>query len=75
MHRSLYLKELYIAAAHRRQGVGKLLMARLFEVAAEHECSRVEWTADDVNVDAQRFYAELGVPVRTSKLFYRVSLS
>jgi GNAT superfamily N-acetyltransferase len=74
MHRSLYLKELYVAAAHRRQGVGKLLMARLFEVAAEHECSRVEWTADDTNMDAQRFYAGLGVPVRTSKLFYRITL-
>jgi GNAT superfamily N-acetyltransferase len=75
LRRSLYLKELYVGSAYRKQGVGKLLMARLFEVAAEHECSRVEWTADDVNVDAQRFYAGLGVPVRASKLFYRVTLS
>jgi GNAT superfamily N-acetyltransferase len=73
MRRSLYLKELYVVAAHRRQGVGKLLMARLFEVAAEHECGRVEWTTDDTNAQAQRFYAELGVPVLASKLFYRVT--
>jgi hypothetical protein len=32
----------------------------------------VEWTTDQDNPDAQRFYAELGVPVRQSKLFYRV---
>ncbi|HEX5401603.1 MAG TPA: GNAT family N-acetyltransferase [Pseudonocardiaceae bacterium] len=75
LRRSLYLKELYVAGAHRQQGVGKALMVRLFEVATEQECGRVEWTADDINLDAQRFYAGLGVPVRKSKLFYRVTLS
>jgi hypothetical protein len=32
----------------------------------------VEWTTDRENADAQRFYAELGVPVHESKLFYRI---
>lgn len=73
--RSLYLKELYVCEAHRRRGVGKYLMEALFEVAVKHECSRVEWTTDDTNAGAQRFYEELGVPVTTSKLFYRVDLS
>lgn len=73
--RSLYLKELYVCEAHRRKGVGKLLMDALFEVAAKHDCSRVEWTADDTNAGAQRFYEErLGVPATTSKLFYRADL-
>jgi GNAT superfamily N-acetyltransferase len=70
--RSLYLKELYIRAAHRRSGVGKLLMDALFEVARTLNCTRVEWTTDDTNQNAQRFYKELGANVRTSKLFYRV---
>jgi GNAT superfamily N-acetyltransferase len=70
--RSLYLKELYIRAAHRRSGVGKLLMDALFEVARNLDCTRVEWTTDDTNQNAQRFYKELGANVRTSKLFYRV---
>jgi ribosomal protein S18 acetylase RimI-like enzyme len=39
--RSLYLKELHIAAACRRRGVGKLLIRSLAEVASEHGCSRV----------------------------------
>jgi GNAT superfamily N-acetyltransferase len=72
--RSLYLKELYIGAAHRRKGVGKLLMDGLREIAAKHECSLMEWTTDDTNLGAQRFYAGLGVPVRTSKLFYRAEV-
>jgi GNAT superfamily N-acetyltransferase len=69
--RSLYLKELYVAQARRRQGIGKLLMENLFTVAAKHGCSRVEWTTDQESKGAQRFYAELGVPVHDDKLFYR----
>lgn len=71
---SLYLKELYVGAAHRRKGVGKLLMDGLREIAAKHECSLMEWTTDDTNRGARRFYAGLGVPVRTSKLFYRAEV-
>jgi GNAT superfamily N-acetyltransferase len=70
--RSLYLKELYIAGAFRRQGIGKLLMDGLYQVAAENRCSRVEWTADTDNPGALAFYEGLGVPVKTSKVFYRI---
>jgi hypothetical protein len=47
-------------------------MRHLYEIAVKHKCTRVEWTTDSGNLDAQRFYAELGVPVNESKLFYRV---
>jgi GNAT superfamily N-acetyltransferase len=70
--RSLYLKELYVADLYRRQGVGRLLMNALLEVAGKHGCSRVEWTTDTDNARAQAFYEELGVPVQSSKIFYRV---
>lgn len=69
--RSLYLKELYVAEACQRRGVGRLLMAALYEIAAEHECSRVEWTTDADNSGAMAFYAGLGVPIEKSKIFYR----
>jgi GNAT superfamily N-acetyltransferase len=70
--RSLYLKELYVSASARRAGVGKLLMQGLCEIAVKAGCSRVEWTTDIDNKGAQLFYAELGVPVKESKLFYRI---
>jgi GNAT superfamily N-acetyltransferase len=70
--RSLYLKELYVGASHRHQGVGRLLMTAVFETAAGHSCSRVEWTTDTGNASAQAFYAELGLPKHPSKVFYRV---
>jgi ribosomal protein S18 acetylase RimI-like enzyme len=70
--RSLYLKELYVVRACRGQGVGRLLMQNLVEIAAKHACSRVEWTTDEQNRDAQAFYESLGVPRDNSKLFYRL---
>lgn len=70
--RSLYLKELYVPDAYRRQGVGKLLMRAIFETAGTLGCSRVEWTTDAGNTAAQAFYAKLGLPAYPSKIFYRV---
>lgn len=70
--RSLYLKELYVTEAARRSGVGKQLMRTLFETAVKLECSRVEWTTDRENVDAQAFYELLSVSQNTAKLFYRL---
>jgi GNAT superfamily N-acetyltransferase len=70
--RSLYLKELYVAGRYRGQGIGRRLMRAVFDTAAKHGCSRVEWTTDRDNVGAQAFYQQLGVPVHSSKIFYRV---
>ncbi|TDD67156.1 GNAT family N-acetyltransferase [Actinomadura darangshiensis] len=69
--RSLYLKELYVTRSRWRSGVGTLLMQAVFEVAAKNRCSRVEWTTDSDNPDAQEFYAGLGLQQVPSKLFFR----
>lgn len=69
---SLYLKELYVAADHRRRGIGQLLMQHVCQVAADHECSRVEWATDVDNAQAQGFYDDLGLPENQSKTFYRL---
>ena len=69
--RSLYLKELYVAEAARNKGVGSFLMRQLARVALDTGCSRVEWTTDQDNELAQKFYETLGVKVNGGKLFYR----
>jgi GNAT superfamily N-acetyltransferase len=70
--RSLYLKEIYIAEAFRRKGVGASLMQQLCQVAVERECSRVEWTTDKGNVLGEDFYEKLGIPKNQEKIFYRL---
>lgn len=68
---SLYLKELYVAAAARRAGVATELMRGLYVIAAEGGCSRVEWTTDDSNEQAKAFYTAFGAKPLASKIFYR----
>ncbi len=68
---SLYLKELYVAEAYRRTGVGRLLMDGVYDVARRRSLSRVEWTTDTSNVGAKAFYASLGARSLASKIFYR----
>jgi ribosomal protein S18 acetylase RimI-like enzyme len=62
---SLYLKELHVAQAYRRTGLGKMLMDGLYEIASARGCSRVEWTTDTDNPAAQAFYEALGVKPKT----------
>jgi GNAT superfamily N-acetyltransferase len=70
--KSLFLKELYVAADARRRGVGGMLMDYIFDLAAETGCSRVEWTTDRANAEAQRFYEQIGARTESGKVFYRV---
>jgi ribosomal protein S18 acetylase RimI-like enzyme len=51
---------LAVSEDHRRNGVGKLLMSRVREVAAEHDASLVELVATRANVAARDFYKSLG---------------
>jgi GNAT superfamily N-acetyltransferase len=69
---SLYLKELYVHQAHRGKGIGRALMQQLCAVAAKNGCSRVEWTTDNDNTSARRFYDALRAPVYPDKLLYRL---
>jgi ribosomal protein S18 acetylase RimI-like enzyme len=51
---------LVVAGEHRRGGIGKLLMARVREVAADNDASVVELVATRANVAARNFYKSLG---------------
>jgi GNAT superfamily N-acetyltransferase len=68
---SLYLKELYVRADHRRRGVARQLMDAVHAEARAAGCSRVEWTADRDNPPALELYAALGIEPHQGKVFYR----
>jgi ribosomal protein S18 acetylase RimI-like enzyme len=69
---SLYLKELHVRRDHRRSGIGRALMQRLAEIADNAGCSRIEWTTDTSNDNAQKFYTLLGATPHAGKLAYRI---
>jgi len=56
----LWLEDLYVSPAHRRSGVGGILLAHVAAVALARGCPRLEWNALDWNEPALDFYASLG---------------
>ncbi len=56
----LYLEDLFVRPAHRGKGYGRLLLARLAQIARERDCGRMEWAVLDWNEPAIQFYKKLG---------------
>jgi len=51
---------LVVAEDHRRNGVGRLLMEEVRNIASEHGASLIELVATTANVAAREFYHSLG---------------
>jgi GNAT superfamily N-acetyltransferase len=61
--RGLWLEDLFVLPAHRRQGCAKALLRALAALAVERRCGRFEWTVLDWNAPAIAFYRSLGATV------------
>jgi GNAT superfamily N-acetyltransferase len=59
----LYLEDLYVRPAHRRSGLGRMLLVHLAQLACERGYGRFDWTVLDWNEDAIRFYEKLGAEI------------
>jgi len=56
----LWLDDVYVRPAFRRQGLGRALLERVAGLAAQRCCGRLEWSALRWNQNALQFYANLG---------------
>jgi GNAT superfamily N-acetyltransferase len=54
----LYLEDIYVRPAHRRQGIGLGLLRELAKIALSRNCGRLEWAVLDWNEPAIRFYRD-----------------
>ena len=61
--RGLWLEDLFVRPAHRRQGCAQALLATLADVARQRGCGRFEWAVLDWNTPAIDFYRALGASV------------
>lgn len=68
----IFLKELYVGAACRGQGVGRSLMRTLAMLAGERGLVRIDWTADAANERLLAFYDETGGARKTDRIYYRL---
>jgi ribosomal protein S18 acetylase RimI-like enzyme len=58
--RGLYLEDIYIQAAYRKQGVGEMMIRELARVAASRGFERIDFLVLDWNKPAVNFYQKLG---------------
>lgn len=56
----IYIEDLYVAPAHRRQGIGRGLLSFIARQAEARGCGRLEWSVLDWNKPAIAFYRKLG---------------
>jgi GNAT superfamily N-acetyltransferase len=56
----IYLEDLFVLPDHRNKGVGKALLVKLAQIAAERNCGRLEWSVLDWNESAINFYKRIG---------------
>lgn len=69
----LFMKELFVTAEARGNGVGKILVQAVAQIAVEQGHKRVDWTADRENSGLLGFYSGLGALAQNEKIFYRLS--
>ncbi|KAL6980337.1 GCN5-related N-acetyltransferase 8 [Sarracenia purpurea var. burkii] len=58
-----YIEDLFVRECYRRKGLGKMLLSAVATQAAVMGYGRVEWVVLDWNVNAIKFYEEMGAQV------------
>ena len=68
-----HLKELFVRASDRGQGVGGALMAWIAAHAVQNRCRRIDWPVNAANPRGIAFYERLGAKRVAERLSYRLS--
>lgn len=58
-----YIEDIFVRECYRRKGFGKMLLSAVAAQAAKMGYGRVEWVVLDWNVNAIKFYEEMGAEV------------
>ncbi|OAY45855.1 probable acetyltransferase NATA1-like [Manihot esculenta] len=61
----LYVQDLFVRECYRRKGMGKMLLSAVAAQAVKMGCGRVQWLVLDWNVNAIKFYEEMGANILT----------
>jgi GNAT superfamily N-acetyltransferase len=61
--KAIYLDDLYVAQAFRKQGTGKKLLQAVINLAREEGCKKVRWQVSKWNTNAIDFYQSMGASI------------
>lgn len=71
----IYLEDLFVRPALRGLGVGRALFSHVARLAADGDCSRMEWSCLDWNEPSIRFYRGMGARPLSDWTQYRLDRS
>jgi GNAT superfamily N-acetyltransferase len=69
----IWLEDLYVRPAFRRQGLGRAMIEAVARIGAERNCGRFEWTALNWNKNALDFYRKLGAQMMDEWILVRMN--
>ncbi len=71
--KGLWLEDIYVKPAQRRNGYGEKILRHVARIACERGCGRFEWSALDWNTPAWDFYRSLGAVPMDDWTTFRVT--
>lgn len=71
--KGLWLEDIYVKPAQRRNGYGEKILRHVARIAHERGCGRFEWSALDWNTPAWDFYRSLGAVPLDDWTIFRVT--
>lgn len=66
--RALYLDDLYVKEAFRKQAIGKMLFEAVLAYAKENNCNKMRWLVSKWNTNAIGFYKSIGAKIDETDL-------
>jgi len=61
--KALYLDDLYVKEAFRKQGIGRRLLSEVIDLANRQDCKKVRWQVSKWNLNAIEFYNSIGATI------------
>lgn len=59
----IYIEDIFVLPAHRRQGIGKAMLKYIAQLGIQRDVGRLEWSVLNWNQPAISFYEHLGADV------------
>ena len=72
--RTLYIEDIFISENYRNKGIGKLFLYEIIKIAKANDCRRMEWAVLDWNVNAIKFYENLGARQLKEWKYFRMEV-
>jgi diamine N-acetyltransferase len=64
----MYLDDLYVREAYRKQSVGKKLLDEVIGLALREQCKKLRWQVSGWNSNAIAFYEKMGAMIDRTEI-------